>query len=53
MDNRERTKGGGLIHILNQEAEIGIIIATTNNLEAGTHPGRDIADISVHSYVIS
>ena len=53
VDGRGRRKGGGLVHVLDQEAEIGIIIAATNNLEAETDPGRDIIDISVHSYVIS
>ena len=53
IDGRERRKGGGLNHVLDRGAEIGIIVAATNNLGVETDPGRDIADISAHSYVIS
>ena len=47
IDGRGRRKGGGLIHVLDQGAEIGTIVAATNSLEAGTDLGRDATDIDM------
>ena len=50
IDGGER-KRGGLIHVLDHqgvETLSEIIVAATNNHEAGTDLGRDIADTSVH-----
>ena len=46
IDSIERRKGDGL----NRGAGIGITIAATNSLEAGTDLERDITDISTISF---
>ena len=52
IDRGERRRGGGLVHVLDRQgAETEIITAATDNLDAGTDLGRDMADTIV--YIVS
>ena len=51
IDGIERRKGDGLV--LDRGAGIGITIAVTNILEAGTDLEKDITDISTINYKLS